>query len=617
MKVFTKSLTLVLVLAALASTAFAGDAWLRFDNDLGASAGGMIYPGTTFSDENANHDGFLAYESMGMSYTWSNDVPNSQVYDPLTDTTYTNSLSFYGGEGENFYDYFISLNNSMSLPMVTSANSFTIEMFFKTQTTFGHSFEFVNENAADKRGVYAGINNRDLTVKVTNDIGGVSYTQASYAHPDWYPGNNEWHHYAVTWDGTDMKTYLDYAEQVSMTNLGSWTITDSQSAFNVASFYSDAKTADSLDGSIDEFRITGQALAPEQFLQCEGIAAPENPQGGTNYGLIAYYDFEEGSGTTLTDLSGNEKDGTWVNGSGQSNYSTDVPSTLSSSTQAGSFGRIDAKNGDHVDLPFLQLAENSRADGVTVSLWVKKEGTDKHWVVSETSSVNGMPIYNLGMDCQTPGYSSFMVRSDTNSMLLHSDGMSSTQQTSDAANPEWHHIAWTDHNGEMKIYIDGVLDSTDFTYSPSSSLTCDVTTLGAWMRNPSTPDYHFDGLMDDFAAWDLLLTDAQIAALATGASPLTILSPQVAGDANNDGKVDGSDVTILAGNWQKGVSDGLTATWAEGDFNGDGKVDGSDVTILAGNWQYGVEAAAASVPEPSVIVLLLGAIGTLLVVRRK
>ena len=43
-----------------------------------------------------------------------------------------------------------------------------------------------------------------------------------------------------------------------------------------------------------------------------------------------------------------------------------------------------------------------------------------------------------------------------------------------------------------------------------------------------------------------------------------------------------------------------------GDFNGDGKVDGSDVTILAGNWQAGVNAAETAVPEPSMIVLLLG-----------
>ena len=84
------------------------------------------------------------------------------------------------------------------------------------------------------------------------------------------------------------------------------------------------------------------------------------------------------------------------------------------------------------------------------------------------------------------------------------------------------------------------------------------------------------------------------------------VSVKIPGDANNDGKVDGSDVTILAGNWQYGVDGNGTATWAMGDFNGDGKVDGSDVTILAGNWQYGVSASAASVPEPSMLILLLG-----------
>ena len=95
------------------------------------------------------------------------------------------------------------------------------------------------------------------------------------------------------------------------------------------------------------------------------------------------------------------------------------------------------------------------------------------------------------------------------------------------------------------------------------------------------------------------------------------LTEPIAGDANGDGRVDGSDVTILAGNWQYGVTGTADATWAMGDFNGDGRVDGSDVTILAGNWQYGVTAAATAVPEPSMIVLLLASIGTLLMIRRK
>lgn len=88
---------------------------------------------------------------------------------------------------------------------------------------------------------------------------------------------------------------------------------------------------------------------------------------------------------------------------------------------------------------------------------------------------------------------------------------------------------------------------------------------------------------------------------------VTQAKSDISGDANNDGKVDGSDVTILAGNWQAGVGNPNTetVTWEMGDFNGDGQIDGSDVTILAGNWQYGVEATATAVPEPSTLGLLL------------
>ena len=94
-------------------------------------------------------------------------------------------------------------------------------------------------------------------------------------------------------------------------------------------------------------------------------------------------------------------------------------------------------------------------------------------------------------------------------------------------------------------------------------------------------------------------------------------APKVPGDANNDGRVDGSDVTILAGNWQRGVTGTADATWEMGDFNEDGKVDGSDVTILAGNWQYGVTATAASVPEPSTVTMFIVAGLALSLLRRR
>jgi len=62
---------------------------------------------------------------------------------------------------------------------------------------------------------------------------------------------------------------------------------------------------------------------------------------------------------------------------------------------------------------------------------------------------------------------------------------------------------------------------------------------------------------------------------------------QIPGDANNDGKVDVSDLGILAANY--GVTAG--AVWSRGDFNGDGKVDVSDLGILAANYGIGTGAA--------------------------
>jgi hypothetical protein len=87
------------------------------------------------------------------------------------------------------------------------------------------------------------------------------------------------------------------------------------------------------------------------------------------------------------------------------------------------------------------------------------------------------------------------------------------------------------------------------------------------------------------------------------------------GDANLDGKVNGADFAILAGNFNKSVG-----AWDQGDFNYDGKANGADFALLAANFNTGLGAATAgdaaalqafalanglgvpSVPEPAGIV---------------
>ena len=69
----------------------------------------------------------------------------------------------------------------------------------------------------------------------------------------------------------------------------------------------------------------------------------------------------------------------------------------------------------------------------------------------------------------------------------------------------------------------------------------------------------------------------------------------LAGDANRDGKVDVTDLGVLATNWQQSPR-----TFSRGDFNYDGAVDVSDLGILATNWQMtlGAPAQAAGAAAP-------------------
>ena len=83
--------------------------------------------------------------------------------------------------------------------------------------------------------------------------------------------------------------------------------------------------------------------------------------------------------------------------------------------------------------------------------------------------------------------------------------------------------------------------------------------------------------------------------------PFSIALIPLLGDANRDGKVDFSDLLVMAQHY--GLPGG--ATRGDGDFNGDGKVDFNDLLILAQHYGATDTAPApAAVPEPSLLVLL-------------
>ncbi|NQU23083.1 MAG: PEP-CTERM sorting domain-containing protein [Candidatus Nealsonbacteria bacterium] len=84
------------------------------------------------------------------------------------------------------------------------------------------------------------------------------------------------------------------------------------------------------------------------------------------------------------------------------------------------------------------------------------------------------------------------------------------------------------------------------------------------------------------------------------------------GDADLNGKVDFGDYMILE------AAFGDTGGWSKGDFDLDGDVDVGDYMILEAAFGDTVPAvAAAAVPEPGTLVMLLGALAGLVVATRR
>lgn len=116
-------------------------------------------------------------------------------------------------------------------------------------------------------------------------------------------GNNNWHHIAVTCDGVDINKYLDG----KLVNTSSSTYTKSANAIRMGRRVDPTGSLGNYDynGALDEVRIWNIARTETQIREdmCKTLI-------GNETGLVAYYNFDNQTGTTLQDFSGNNNDGT-------------------------------------------------------------------------------------------------------------------------------------------------------------------------------------------------------------------------------------------------------------------------------------------------------------------
>lgn len=169
---------------------------------------------------------------------------------------------------------------------------------------------------------------------------------------------NTWYHVAATYDGVNMKIYINGVLDATKAQTGS---VNSTGAFNVGYLYN---TSRNFNGKIDEVRVWKRALSQTEISQnmCN-VSVPATS-------LAAYWKFNEGSGSSVQDTSGNGVTLT-LTGVDASNWGTDVPCTTGNSALARTAGSQKAiKVGETSIKTQIKLYPNpvSKSSSLTVSV---------------------------------------------------------------------------------------------------------------------------------------------------------------------------------------------------------------------------------------------------------
>lgn len=115
------------------------------------------------------------------------------------------------------------------------------------------------------------------------------------------------------------------------------------------------------------------------------------------------------------------------------------------------------------------------------------------------------------------------VSGDPVRLFIHSHGAGTNiaDSTTGYSGSTWHHAAGVVVSmTEAYAFIDGGSKGSDNGGSPNDPFAWDRTTIG--YIDDSTPGSNADGDIAEAAIWDTNLSDAEIAWLATGASPLSL-----------------------------------------------------------------------------------------------
>ena len=372
--------------------------------------------------------------------------------------------------------------------------------------------------------------------------------------------NNQWYHAVLTQEGNIIKGYLNgvFISSLDMTSSldGSYL-----NYYTIGKYTNDSYF---FDGTVDNVKIYNYARTQKQIIEDMNAGTPAS----SNKSPIAYWKFDEGSGTT-TNNSGN----------GGSTFNTIFATGSSAPTWTNDGKSGKALNFDGVSNYALANSDPAyNLQEMTISAWVKPDSVDKTGPI--VGNVFGW-WYRYGI----------FISGGTYTALFRSTGGTWTLSSSVSSSPNnWDYVAVSYKDGTAKIYVNGKLrNSGTFTYAP---LTQSSSTIMFGTHSISANDW-FKGSLDEVKIYNYALTDEEIkqdynagSALQMGQTSQTIGGTTTSLNYCIPGDTSYCAAPVAEYNFEENT--GLTAKDTSGN-NNNGTISGATWTTGANNKGAGLK----------------------------
>ena len=395
---------------------------------------------------------------------------------------------------------------------IANSNSYTFAAWVKTTGGTGASpfawtcnetiFDTRNAGSTNMHGWAFGISSNKICTSRTNDyLNGQSLSGSATVN------DGNWHHIAVSVSGNTATFYVDGALDTTATftaagaqgdnSVGSGT-GNVNMQIGVRSRDGGQKDSNFFSGDLDEPRIYSRALSASEIraLYQQGAVAAT---GLNAQKLVAYFNMNEASGTSLKDFIGDGPLATIYN---------------SPTRVAGKQGNALSFNGSNQYADFPLTVNYSQ---FTVSAWFKANsfaGANARIVANEHTDTNN-PHKGFQLMFNNGGTSGFFDVGTGSGSGNHA----SANWTKTLSTGTWYHYVGVYDGRTAYAYIDGSLVGSD---SVSGSTSKPITASGYNVNIGRNPEYngdYFNGAIDDVRIYNRALSADEVAALYTAGIP--------------------------------------------------------------------------------------------------